>query len=323
MKISVVVPVYNGEQTIASCLEALLRQEYPPGDYEIVVVNDGSRDGTRRIVQEYPVRLINLPDNRGRIIARKRGAQAAAYPNLLFIDARAIAARDLLRQAARINYQPLMAGELGEDKYRSPFDTLFYLIRRKVYAPYYPQRDWGEQLWIDEENFVKTPKGTTCLFCSKQLFLQSLPQRQGKTVSDDTLLLAAMVKHKKILRHTGLKLTYLQRTDYKSVLAHIYQRGTLFNDYYLRGPSRYYRLWQVVLFLLSAFVGLSLYSLNYLLYGLLLMGGVLVALALFLAENTRDVVVILLYLGPVALAFLAGIIRGKLLSLFADEGQAK
>ena len=42
--ISVIVPVYNAEHTLDTCIESILRQS--ESDYEIILVNDGSKDGS-------------------------------------------------------------------------------------------------------------------------------------------------------------------------------------------------------------------------------------------------------------------------------------
>lgn len=73
---SVVVPAYNAESTIGSCLEALLNQSLPREQYEIIVVDDGSTDGTAGVVRKYPVRLIQQ-ENLGPAAARNVGAQEA------------------------------------------------------------------------------------------------------------------------------------------------------------------------------------------------------------------------------------------------------
>ena len=54
MNISVVIPVYNGEDTIAYCLKSLLAQAGSQHALEIIVVDDGSRDATGVVVAEYP-----------------------------------------------------------------------------------------------------------------------------------------------------------------------------------------------------------------------------------------------------------------------------
>jgi glycosyltransferase involved in cell wall biosynthesis len=89
MKISVVIPVRNEEQSIGTLLEALLSQSLPPA--EIVITDGGSTDGTAAIIQNYissgaPVRLIRttraLP-GRGRNLA----AASASNEWLAFTDA--------------------------------------------------------------------------------------------------------------------------------------------------------------------------------------------------------------------------------------------
>lgn len=50
-KVTVVVPVYNVEGYLAKCLDSLLAQDY--SDYEVIVVNDGSTDGSLEIALDY------------------------------------------------------------------------------------------------------------------------------------------------------------------------------------------------------------------------------------------------------------------------------
>ncbi len=86
MLVSIVVPAYNAEKPIVSCLEALLRQNFPPQDLEIIVVNDGSTDGTMALIGQFPVRSL-FQTNQGPAAARNRGAAAAQGEFLLFTDA--------------------------------------------------------------------------------------------------------------------------------------------------------------------------------------------------------------------------------------------
>lgn len=98
MRISVVVPVLNEEQSIRALLEGLLRQTRPPD--EIVIVDGGSTDATPRIVEQYKaqtprVRLIREPNalpGRGRNV----GAANATHEWLAFIDAGVRPATDWL-----------------------------------------------------------------------------------------------------------------------------------------------------------------------------------------------------------------------------------
>ncbi|HEU4341448.1 MAG TPA: glycosyltransferase, partial [Candidatus Binatia bacterium] len=93
-KVSVVVCVYNGERTMDSCLASLQTLNYP--NYEIIVVNDGSTDGTRQIAESYRyIRLINQ-ENQGLSAARNVGIKAASGQIIAFTDADCMADADWL-----------------------------------------------------------------------------------------------------------------------------------------------------------------------------------------------------------------------------------
>lgn len=85
-KISVVIPVYNGEKFIERSIESVLRQEYPA--HEILVINDGSSDGTERILERYHdrLRVITVP-NGGVSQARNTGILAATGDYVALLDA--------------------------------------------------------------------------------------------------------------------------------------------------------------------------------------------------------------------------------------------
>ena len=69
-EISVIVPFYNVEQYLAECLDSLLGQSY--GDFEVLLVDDGSPDGSRAIADRYAAR-----DSRFRLVTRPNGGLGA------------------------------------------------------------------------------------------------------------------------------------------------------------------------------------------------------------------------------------------------------
>ncbi|MBM3210683.1 glycosyltransferase [Candidatus Poribacteria bacterium] len=86
MNASVIVPAYNAEKVIKRCLDALLNQTTSKNDYEVIVVDDGSRDKTAQIIRSYSnVRLIQQP-NRGPAYARNEGARQALGRIIVFVD---------------------------------------------------------------------------------------------------------------------------------------------------------------------------------------------------------------------------------------------
>ena len=89
-KVSVIVPVYNVEKYVDSCLESLVHQE-AFSDYEIIIVNDASTDGSLQICQKYArlyqnITLINLSNNQGVSIARNVGIKHSSGLYLSFVD---------------------------------------------------------------------------------------------------------------------------------------------------------------------------------------------------------------------------------------------
>lgn len=80
---SVVVCTYNGSATIRDTLEGLKRLKYP--NFEVIVVNDGSKDNTAQIVKEYPVNLITTT-NKGLSSARNTGMYKAKGEIIAYID---------------------------------------------------------------------------------------------------------------------------------------------------------------------------------------------------------------------------------------------
>lgn len=87
-KISVIVPLYNKEHYIANVIESVLKQTFQ--DFEILVINDGSKDKGAEIVLKYTadirIRLINQ-ENQGVSIARNRGVSEAKSDIVAFLDA--------------------------------------------------------------------------------------------------------------------------------------------------------------------------------------------------------------------------------------------
>jgi GT2 family glycosyltransferase len=82
-RITVVVCTYNGSKTIRDCLEGLLCLDYP--DFEVIVVDDGSSDGTGDIARQYGFRVISTK-NHGLSSARNTGMRAACGEIVAYLD---------------------------------------------------------------------------------------------------------------------------------------------------------------------------------------------------------------------------------------------
>lgn len=87
-KISLIIPVYNGEKKLVRCLNSLINQTYP--NLELILVNDGSTDESFSICQaakqqDSRIKVLNQ-NNQGRNVARNHGIEAATGDFISFMD---------------------------------------------------------------------------------------------------------------------------------------------------------------------------------------------------------------------------------------------
>lgn len=108
MTFSIIIPAYNAEAYLPRCLESIFSQEY--GDYEVIVINDGSTDGTAAILEEYAAKHTNLrvifQANHGMATARNKGLDMAQGEYIMFVDS-----DDRLSSKALATLAPQLQGE--------------------------------------------------------------------------------------------------------------------------------------------------------------------------------------------------------------------
>ncbi len=169
--VSIVVPVFNGGSTIASCLDSLLDLNFPPDRFEIVVVDNASTDDTLDILANYEgkVRLLS-ETTRGPAAARNTGVRQATGDIIAFTDADCTVDRDWLEHLTK----PLNEDDIGivggEILSRRPstgieqFDETIHNHRMAIEVfrpPYAITMNWASprQLLLDvdlfDESFVR------------------------------------------------------------------------------------------------------------------------------------------------------------------------
>lgn len=88
-KISIVIPVYNGEKVLDRTIKSILKQNYT--NYEVIIVENGSTDGTWDLLQQLAVKHISIKiwqnSIKGILHARYKGIQVATGEYITFIDA--------------------------------------------------------------------------------------------------------------------------------------------------------------------------------------------------------------------------------------------
>ena len=141
IKVSVIVPVDNGEKTIKACIDSILNQTMK--DIEIIVVNDGSEDGTESILESYKDNITVLSERRiGQGGARNAGIKAAKGEYVGFVDADDTIEKDMYRvmyeAAKKDDYQIVQCGihdirEDGSVTERAAFDRCVEIKDRGDY----------------------------------------------------------------------------------------------------------------------------------------------------------------------------------------------
>lgn len=140
MKVSVIIPVYNGSKYLATTIESVLAQTYPL--HEIIVIDDGSTDSSPEILRSYGDRLrVIRQRNQGVALARNAGLTHASGELITFIDQDDLWPADrtrLMVEALRAAPSAQLAAGLVEVLYErarppSPLDD-FGTVMREFYV---------------------------------------------------------------------------------------------------------------------------------------------------------------------------------------------
>ncbi len=154
-KFSVIVPVYNTEKYLRKCIDSILNQSYD--DYEIIIVNDGSTDSSKKIINEYcktfPSKIKGVHKKNGGLSdARNKGVKKACGDYLLFVDSDDYIEKNLLKTLSKkLKDEPdiirFQIKEVHEDKvcmYRElPFETVKGDVAfKKIVNYHYVENAW-------------------------------------------------------------------------------------------------------------------------------------------------------------------------------------
>jgi glycosyltransferase involved in cell wall biosynthesis len=139
-RVSVVMPVYNGERYVRAAIDSILAQSFR--DFELVILNDGSTDGSAPVIASYPdprIVYVSNPVNTGLASVRNKGLDIARGEYIAWLDCDDISSpKRLKRQVDLLDANPLI-GLCGtwvktidgatEDVWRYPTDPEFIRAR--------------------------------------------------------------------------------------------------------------------------------------------------------------------------------------------------
>mgnify|MGYP001031391574 FL=1 len=198
-KISVIIPVYNGEKYIEGCINSILQQTYP--DYEIIIVNDGSSDNTENVCrhiknsnEDKDIRIINKK-NGGSASARNVGLTYVRGEVIAFVDADDYIDKNYFD--IMIHYYESYNADIVQCNFQMTNN------RKNVYEKY-PSGNFKiksvQEMFIDfcyRKTYVKTVVLWNKLF-NKQLF-DNVLIKEGKSIDDEYIILNLISKSNRII----------------------------------------------------------------------------------------------------------------------------
>ena len=138
-KISIVIPSFNSSKTIKECLNAITKIDY--NNYEVIVVDDASKDNSTEIIKKLPCRLIKLKNNVGASEARNIGAKYSKGDILLFMDSDIIIQKDALKLAIDFFNSKRLNVFICSFKPKMRFRNFFSQYKHLYLCYYYEKQD--------------------------------------------------------------------------------------------------------------------------------------------------------------------------------------
>jgi len=161
IKISIIVPVYNGEKTIKRSIDSILSQTI--NQFEIIVVDDGSTDGTEKILKSYS-KYINIikQENCGAVKAANKGFKVATGHYLIKLDADDYFLPDILEKTSTILDENINIDFVYCDYYEKEADGTKRIITTEnifntvaIGVMYRKSKFAAEYYYNDEINFAE------------------------------------------------------------------------------------------------------------------------------------------------------------------------
>lgn len=221
-KVSIIVPIYNKEKYIKNCIESIINQTYK--DIEIILINDGSTDNSRNIIEEYAIiddriKVINT-ENKGAGSARNKGLEVSTGDYISFIDADDIIVLDYIESMSNA------ITENNADMVECCFKRIKYseeLINQNKKHEFYEISNIDKLMLLygeNEESYVNSVIMPNKIF-KKELF-DTVKYPVDRLIDDEFITYKLISKSKKIMATDDVMYGYVQsessvmRKDFKA-----------------------------------------------------------------------------------------------------------
>lgn len=221
-KYSIIIPVYNVETYIKKCLDSVFNQSEK--DFEVIVVNDGTKDNSMDIVKKYDVTIINQ-ENQGLSEARNNGIKKAKGEYLIFLDSDDYIEKDLLKEISKsLKNKP--------DVVRYQIKEVYEDNNTKEYQEESFYNKNGEEAFelISKYHFVEN---AWCYAIKREYYLkEKFSFKKGAIHEDFGLIPLVIIKAKTVNSISYIGYNYLQRQN--SIMSQKNYEKTLkkVNDFY-------------------------------------------------------------------------------------------
>jgi glycosyltransferase involved in cell wall biosynthesis len=243
--LTVVIPVFNEaaqiRATLAALDRALAEASFEP---DVLVVDDGSTDGTAEAIEAAGGATVCRQVNRGRFEARRAGIELARGEYCLLLDSRVRLDPGALK-FVEDHLEPgreIWNGHVDIDREDGPYAVFWDVLTRRAFRTYFGEPRTTSFGLADFERF---PKGTTCLFAPRAMLLEAFERfRSGyddlRNANDDAPVLRSLAAVQPINISPGFRCTYSTRTELRGFLRHAFHRGTVFVDGHGRPESAWF-----------------------------------------------------------------------------------
>jgi GT2 family glycosyltransferase len=220
---SVIIPARNADRTLEACLKTVFASSFKPS--EVLVVDDASNDGTRRIAERFPCRIVETNFARGPMRPRFAGAKTASPDLLIFLDADVCVFEDTFERMLRhfddsgiCAVTGILAKQPGQENFFSAFKNEYmnFIFKRQ---PAETEFLYGS-LWAIRKNDL--------------IFFEPISEPFGDLVSDSELGLRLSAGGKKILLDQTLEVRHLKHYSLPALLLNDFAVPFLFSLMLLR-----------------------------------------------------------------------------------------
>jgi len=239
MKFSFLIPAYNSEKYISNCIHSILKQSCP--DWECVIVDDGSTDGTGKLIDEFAAgdsRIKTLhKENEGVALARNAGSDLCTGDYILCVDSDDCIDKDLLKIVSE-----KMGGENSIDMicfgYKKIMGQSEETVVDAFQEGFYEEEKLNEirnNFLFDERNREDNEGAMSYSMCTKLIrrdfFIRNkdLAAKRIRLGEDMLFVLRALMESRRILvLHDAL---YYYNLGIESSATHNYRKGDIANGY--------------------------------------------------------------------------------------------